>query len=96
MFPIAVILSLAVIRKDTNVAVYVLLLSGFGAIIAFYHTLLQYGIVPQVTPCGIGVDCTIKYLDLFGFITIPLLSFLAFSIISFSMLIYLRKYEQRT
>ena len=96
MYPTAFILTMAVIRRDQNIIPYILPLSIFGALIAFYHSLLQYGIISQVTPCGIGVDCTTKYLDLFGFITIPLMSFLAFSIISFSMLFFLRKYEKRT
>jgi disulfide bond formation protein DsbB len=95
MFPILLLLSIALWRKDTNIAIYVLWLSSIGAIIAFYHTLLQYGLVPKTINCGIGADCTTSYLDLFGFITIPLLSLIAFSIITICMVVHLRKINEK-
>jgi disulfide bond formation protein DsbB len=42
--------------------------------------LLYSGIIPQeMEPCSKGVSCTEKYIDLFGFITIPMLSLISFS-----------------
>jgi disulfide bond formation protein DsbB len=50
--------------------------------VAAYHNLVYAGIVPEsVTPCSQGVSCTEEYIDLFGFLTIPMLSLLAFSAI---------------
>src|SRR3989344_142120 len=48
MFPIAIILAVAIIRKDKNVAYYVLPLSILGALVAFYQYLLQMTALKQV------------------------------------------------
>lgn len=51
-----------------------------GWFISLYHNLLHYGIVPEsASPCLQGVSCATVYINWFGFITIPILSFIAFS-----------------
>jgi len=53
-----------------------------GWIIALYHNLLHYGIVPEsASPCLEGVSCSTVYINWFGFITIPMLSFISFSLL---------------
>lgn len=64
-----------------------------GWIIALYHNLLHYGIVPEsASPCVSGVPCSTVYINWFGFITIPLLSLIAFSLIGFLLILLNRKY----
>jgi len=88
MYPLVPLMAVGIIRKDRKLYSYVLPLSIIGLIISSYHTLLQYGIVPHiVTLCQAGVSCTDKYINLFGFVTLPLLSFLAFAFITLCMLI---------
>lgn len=68
-----------------------------GWTIALYHNLLHYEIVPEsASPCREGVSCSTVYIELFDFITIPMMSFFAFSLIGiFLMIIYRRmKNEQ--
>ncbi len=87
IYPLVFVLGTGIIRKDAKVYSYVLPLSFFGMAIAVYHNLLYYGFIPeQYAPCTAGVSCTEQLLTLYGFITIPLLSLLAFSIISASMI----------
>lgn len=87
MYPLVAILAVAMIKKDKHAHFYVLPLSITGFLIAFYHNLLYYHILPT-TPCVQGVSCTTKFFAWFGFVTIPLLSLIAFTIITISMLIY--------
>ena len=54
-----------------------------GLLIAVYHNLLQYDIIPEsAAPCQEGIPCSLNYIEWFGFITIPLLSLFAFSLIA--------------
>jgi disulfide bond formation protein DsbB len=92
MYPLALILGVGIVRKDKNVFTYVLPLSIIGWVIALYHNLLYYNIIPHsLAPCTAGVSCTTKYFAWFGFITIPLLSFTAFTVITILMLFFRRK-----
>lgn len=91
MYPIAIILAVGILRKDQNVPYYVLPLSSIGLIIALYHNLLYFGVIPEsIAPCVSGVSCTTKLIEWFGFVTIPLLSLVAFSLISVCMIISIR------
>ncbi|MBI3559463.1 hypothetical protein HY085_03640, partial [Candidatus Gottesmanbacteria bacterium] len=70
---------------------YVLPLSILGGSLAFYQYLLQRGIIPSgIGPCTLGISCTTKYVEYFGFITIPFLSSLAFTAITFCTVFLLR------
>ena len=61
---------------------YALPLAIAGWLTALYHTLLYSGIIPEsLQPCTQGVSWTEEYINLFGFLTIPMLSLLSFSTI---------------
>lgn len=90
MYPLVVILFVGMIKKDKKVYLYALPLSITGWIIALYHNLLYYKILPEsIKPCTLGISCTTKFIEWFGFVTIPLLSFIAFTVINICMIIYL-------
>ncbi len=91
MYPETVIFVVGLIRKDDkNLPYYILPLAAIGWCIAVYHNLLYYNIIPEsLAPCKAGVSCTTKFFEWFGFITIPWLSWLAFTIILISMIIIL-------
>ncbi|MBU0463446.1 MAG: disulfide bond formation protein B [Proteobacteria bacterium] len=91
LFPLVIILATGLFPFDKRVVRYSLPLAIAGWIIAFYHNLLYSGIIPQdLQPCSKGVSCTEKYIDLFGFLTIPMLSLISFSII-ITLLIFLKR-----
>jgi len=83
MYPLVIIISVAIIKKDlNNLIYYVLPISIIGWLIALYQNLLYYNIIPEsIAPCTSGVPCTTKFIQLFGFIDIPLGSFLTFTFI---------------
>jgi disulfide bond formation protein DsbB len=87
MYPLVFILAVGMVRKDKKIYTYVLPLSVTGLLIAIYHNLLYYQIIPEsMAPCVNGVSCTTKFIEWFGFITIPFLSLVAFSVITLCML----------
>lgn len=87
MYPLAFIILVGIVRKDRDLPWYVLPLSIPGMLIASYHVALQSGWVSErVEFCTVGVSCTTKYAEWLGFITIPLLSFLAFAVLTAAFL----------
>lgn len=82
MFPLALMLAIALLPFDVRVVRYALPLAIAGAGIAAYHCLLVWGVVPKdLVPCGQGPSCAEVKLNVLGFITLPLLSLVAFSLI---------------
>ena len=91
MYPLVAVLAVGIVKKDKNVYQYVLPLSITGFGIALYHNLIYYHIISEsFVPCSQGVSCTTKFFAWFGFITIPLLSLVAFTVISVCMIMYQR------
>lgn len=79
MMPLAVILPLGLFPFDPRVVRYALPLAVIGSLIAVFHQLLVVGIIPEsIKPCTQGVPCSTTVVTWFGFLTIPLLSVLAF------------------
>jgi disulfide bond formation protein DsbB len=82
IYPLVIILGFGIIRKDKTSLLYTFPLAVIGWVIAAYHNLLYYNILPEaMAPCKAGISCTTEYIEWFGFLTIPLLSLLAFSLI---------------
>jgi len=96
IYPLVIILAVCIIKKDKIVPYLVLPLSLIGLCISIYHNLLYYKIIPEsIAPCTTGVSCTTKYIEWFGFITIPFLSLCALSVITVCMILYIRFAGQR-
>ncbi|MDE5412489.1 disulfide oxidoreductase [Alkalihalobacterium chitinilyticum] len=95
MYPIVIILGIAVVKKDTKQALYSAVFSGIGLIIAFYHYLVQK--VPAMTKldsCGL-IPCASQYINWFGFITIPFLALVGFTIIFVISVVILKTNQGR-
>ena len=94
MYPLVLILSIGIARRDKNVTYYVLPMSILGMVFASYNYLLQLRLIPEtIAPCTNAVPCADIYGLWFGFITIPLLSLVAFAIITSCMILY-TKYDE--
>ncbi|MES3005971.1 MAG: disulfide oxidoreductase [Patescibacteria group bacterium] len=95
MYPIIIILTVGILRRDREVYQYVLPLTIIGWAFSLYHNLLYYHILPWWNePCAAGVSCTTKYISWFGFLTIPLLAFIGFNVIIGLMFLYRRHVRQ--
>jgi disulfide bond formation protein DsbB len=94
MYPLVLILTVGILSRDSRLRRYVLPLALIGLAIAVYHNLLYYGIISEsIAPCTAGVSCTTRQIEWLGFITIPLMSLTAFSVITISMLLHKPEWE---
>ena len=92
MFPLVIIFLTGLFPFDKSAIKYALPLAFFGWGFAFYHYLLYSGFIPEsIQPCSQGVSCSETYLDMFGFLTIPLLSLISFSAIIVLLIILKRR-----
>jgi len=80
LFPLVIVLARGLFPLDRAVVRYALPLASLGWLVAGYHNLVYAGIVPEsLQPCTQGVSCSEEYLELFGFLSIPMLSWLGFT-----------------
>jgi len=89
MYPMPLLLSLAIWKKDKSINDYLITLSGIGIVIAFYHYYLQRG-GQSILPCstiGYSVSCSNSFVMELGYITIPLMAATAFLLIIVLMLV---------
>lgn len=92
IYPQVIIFGLALYKKDKNVMLYGIALSIIGAVVAFYHNMIQLGFKSPF-PCsalGDAVSCTQNYVLEFGYITIPMMSFTVFVLIVVTLFCGLR------
>lgn len=89
LFPLAFMLGVAIYREDRAVFFYALPLSLFGGLIALYQALsIHFPFLQGTLECG--KECAKPIFILWGGITFPDLSFIAFLLIS-TLLFYSRK-----
>ncbi len=92
MYPLVFIFLVNLLYPDDKVFKYSFPLVVVGLIISIYHNLLILKIIPEtLSPCVSGVPCSVDYLNYFGFITIPLLSFVAFLAIFILLIAYKKR-----
>lgn len=96
MYPFVVILGLAIIRKDYQIAFYTMILSAIGGCISLYHYSVQkFPFFSTVAPtCG-DTPCSGSYVNWLGFITIPLLALIGFTIIFICSMLVWKKTKQK-
>lgn len=82
MYPMVIILGIAVVKKDERISFYTMILSVIGALISLYHYSIQKipFMADSAVSCG-RIPCTGQYINWFGFVTIPFLALVAFVII---------------
>jgi disulfide bond formation protein DsbB len=86
MYPIALIIPIGLLRRDSGMPLYVIPLAVVGAAVATYHVLLQKtDWFSETNACQVGVPCSSDYINWLGFITIPTLALTAFILIILAM-----------
>lgn len=89
LYPLVFVVGIGIAIRDRRTALYGLPLTAAGLVVAAYHNLLYYGLIPEeITPCTEGIPCNAIQLQLLGFLTIPLMSLLAFVAIAVCLIIY--------
>ncbi len=86
MYPLTLITLVGVIEQDELLPYYVLPFSIIGMGVSGYHVLIQKGLFSTPGTCTVGIPCSLSYVNYLGFITIPVLAFTAFVLITVLML----------
>ena len=95
LFPLVIILARGLFPLDRHVVKYALPLTAAGWLLAAYHNLLYAELIPaDMQPCGRGISCTEEHIELFGFLSIPLLSLISFTTLV-SILIILQRRSRK-
>ena len=95
MYPLVFLFGVGSTFGERETFAFTLPLVFTGWVIALYHNLLHYEIVPEsASPCLEGVSCSTVYIDWFGFVTIPILSFIAFSILAIILFFVWRSFTR--
>ena len=96
LYPLVVLFALALWKKDRGIANYVIALSIPGALVALYQHYLQMGggsLLPCPATAAEAVDCGVRFVFEFGYITFPLMAFTLFAFLIVLML-FVRNSQQ--
>jgi disulfide bond formation protein DsbB len=91
LYPQLIIVYMAMRRDDKRIIDYLIPLSVMGALVAFFHSLVQWGFSPLGSTIGcvaVGGECAKVYVDSYAYITIPFMSFTVFAYIIAMKFIY--------
>lgn len=82
MYPLVLIIPIGIISKDPIIFIYSCSLSFVGLVISIYHALIYHGLIQEsLKLCNAELSCKTKQFELFGFVSIPVMSFLSFAFI---------------
>jgi len=83
MYPLAVVLLPLAIAGEHRLARYLLPLPVIGAGFSTHHLLVENGVLEQSRSCSASAPggCTVKWIEEFGYVTIPVLALTAFVLV---------------
>lgn len=82
MYPLAVILLIAAVRKDHGIRPYALVLAGLGFLVATYHYLIEWGVLTEGGSCDPNVPCSaLPFERQFGFVSLASMAMAGFAFV---------------
>ncbi len=82
MYPLVLMLPLALFPFDGKIIRYASVLTLFGGLVALFHVLLVAGAIPEgAQPCVADIPCSETHLNIFGWLNMPMMSLLTFATI---------------
>ena len=81
MYPLAVLLLIAAVRRDRGFCIYAIALASIGALISAYHYLIEWRPSLGSGACDITAPCTVPWFRQFGFVSLPLMALCGFAAI---------------
>jgi disulfide bond formation protein DsbB len=82
MYPLAVLLLIAAIRRDRRGgALYALPFPIVGAAVAIYHVYIERNPEAESASCKVSAPCSLKWIEELGYVTLPVLALTAFAAI---------------
>ncbi len=87
MYPLAVILTLAAVRRDPAVRPYGIALAVVGLGVSAWHNVIETFPDLHAGSCDPTNPCTIRWVEGLGFWTIPRMAFVAFALVLTALVI---------
>ncbi len=82
MYPIVILSYIGLVKKDKKFTDYILPLSAIGIALDSYHYAIQKLPIGTIFGCSLTNPCNALQVNYFGFITIPFLALVAFTVIT--------------
>ena len=98
MYPLSITTLLMAIANDQRATRYLLPLPVVGAGVSVYHLLVENGVVKESQACLVSAPggCATKWINEFGYVTIPTLALTAFALTFAFMLLALADLDDRS
>lgn len=87
MYPLVAILLVGALLRDRRVSLYAAVFPLVGAAISIYHIYIEVNPDKEGAACRAGVPCSVRWIDEFGYVTIPVMALSAFSLIAVLMVV---------
>jgi Disulfide bond formation protein DsbB len=81
MYPLAVLLLIAAVRRDSSIRRYAVPLAAIGALISTYHYVVEWRPSLSKGVCDISLPCSFVWFRQFGFVSLPLMALCGFAAI---------------
>jgi disulfide bond formation protein DsbB len=79
MYPLSALTLFAAVHGDHRVARYLVPFPVVGACVSVYHLLIENAVISEPSACRIGgTGCAVKWINEFGYMTIPTLALTGF------------------
>jgi disulfide bond formation protein DsbB len=96
MYPLVAVLLAGALRREARATFwYAFVLPLLGSGVALYHLYIEAHPEAESAGCKVGVPCSTKWIDEFGYVTLPMLSLTAFAAV-FVLLLLARSSASRT
>ncbi len=83
MYPLCAVFLVGIYQGARATLAFATPLVAMGWLTALYHNLIHWEIIPEsASPCREGIPCSIRYIEWLNFVTIPLLSLTAFTMLA--------------
>jgi disulfide bond formation protein DsbB len=82
MYPLAVILLVAALRRDRGIRPYALALAGIGALFSIYHYLIEWNVISEGSSCDPLNPCSALPFDRqYGFVSLAFMALAGFAFV---------------
>src|SRR3954453_21747079 len=82
MYPLSLLTLFLAYHGDNRAARYLLPFPVIGACVSVYHLLIENHVVSTPAACQVGAGCEVKWINYFGYMTIPPRALTAFVLLT--------------
>jgi disulfide bond formation protein DsbB len=79
MYPLALLLLIAALRRDDGIRRYAVPLAAVGAVMSAYHYLIEWRPSLDSGTCDISAPCTVPWFRQFGFVSLSFMALCGFA-----------------